>query len=170
MEFRHLQEVLQRYGELLCTRYQSYVPEATGRLASTARFEVVYKDTTYEVGLWLQDYWKYVENGRKPGKWPPLSKIEEWIRVKPVIPRPNKNGTLPTEKQLAFLIGRKIYGFITRNGKKIPIDSGGIKPRPLLQQTIDEVNDNMLMSIKMAIMEDIQEDFESVLVLLGNKQ
>lgn len=157
MEFRHLQEVLQRYGELLCTRYQSYVPEATGRLASTARFEVVYKDTTYEVGLWLQDYWKYVENGRKAGKFPPLSKIEEWIRVKPVIPRPNKNGTLPTEKQLAFLIGRKIA-------------NEGIAPKNILQRTVDEVNDNMLMSIKMAIMEDIQEDFESVLVLLGNKQ
>ena len=91
MEFRHLKEVLERYGELLCTRYQSYVPEATGLLASTARFEVHYKDNSYEVGLYLKDYWKYVENGRKAGKFPPLSKIEEWIRVKPVIPRPNKN-------------------------------------------------------------------------------
>lgn len=149
MEFRHLQEVLQRYGELLCTRYQSYVPEATGRLASTARFEVVYKDTTYEVGLWLQDYWKYVENGRKAGKFPPLSKIEEWIRVKPVIPRPNKNGVLPTEKQLA---------------------NEGIAPKNILQRTVDEVNDNMLMSIRMAIMEDIKDDFDTVLVLLGNRQ
>lgn len=162
MEFRHLQEVLQRYGELLCTRYQSYVPEATGRLASTASFEVHYKDTTYEVGLNLQDYWKYVENGRKAGKFPPIKELFNenrtgWIQVKPVIPRPNKNGVIPTEKQLAFLIGRKIA-------------NEGIAPKNILQRTVDEVNDNMLMSIKMAIMEDIQEDFESVLVLLGNKQ
>ena len=32
----------------------------------------------------------------------------KWIEVKPVIPRPGANGRIPTPKQLAFLIGRKI--------------------------------------------------------------
>ena len=56
----------------------------------------------------MADYWKYIENGRNPGKFPPTSKILEWIMVKPVIPRPDQNGKLPTPKQLAYLIGRKI--------------------------------------------------------------
>lgn len=156
MEWRHLTEVLERYGELLCTKYKIYAPEASGRLVDTARFEVRHNDTVYEVGLWLQDYWYYVENGRKAGKFPPLSKIEEWIRVKPVIPRPY-NGKLPTEKQLAFLIGRKIA-------------EEGTEGKHPLERSVEEVNNELLMSIKMAILEDIGDDLDTVLVMLGNKK
>lgn len=156
MEWRHLTEVLERYGELLCTKYKTYAPEASGRLVNNVRFEVRHNDTVYEVGLWLQDYWYYVENGRKAGKFPPLSKIEEWIRVKPVIPRPY-NGKLPTEKQLAFLIGRKIA-------------EKGTEGKHPLERSVEEVNNELLMSIKMAILEDIGDDLDTVLVMLGNKK
>lgn len=156
MEFKRLKEVLERYGQLLVTRYQTYVPEASGKLVQSVKYEMRMGDTSYEVGLWLEDYWKYVEHGRKAGKFPPLSKIEEWIRVKPVIPRPY-NGKLPTEKQLAFLIGRKIA-------------QEGIEPKNVLKRTMDEVLDEMLMSVKQAIMEDIQEDLNTVLVTLTNRK
>ena len=45
--------------------------------------------------------------------WPPPSAILKWIMAKPVLPRPMKNGKLPTPQQLAFLIGRKIAVFGT---------------------------------------------------------
>ena len=51
MEFKHLKEVLERYGDLLCTRYQTYAPEASGRLVQSARYEVRLGDRVYEVGL-----------------------------------------------------------------------------------------------------------------------
>lgn len=156
MEWKHLTEVLERYGDLLCTKYKTYVPEASGALAQSARYEVRYDGTSYEIGLWLEDYWKYVENGRKAGKFPPLSKIEQWIKVKPVMPRAY-NGKLPTEKQLTFLIGRKIA------------EEGTIGTK-VLERSMDEVNNDMLMSIKQAIIEDIGNDFRSVLVMLGNKK
>lgn len=156
MEFKRLKEVLERYGHLLVTRYQTYVPEASGKLVQSVKYEMRMGDTSYEVGLWLEDYWKYVEHGRKAGKFPPLSKIEEWIRVKPVIPRPY-NGKLPTEKQLAFLIGRKIA-------------QEGIEPKNVLKRTRDEVLDEMLMSVKQAIMEDVAEDLNTVLVTLTNRK
>jgi hypothetical protein len=44
----------------------------------------------------LPEYWKYVEDGRKSGKYPPLETIKKWIEVKPVLPRPLANGKLPT--------------------------------------------------------------------------
>lgn len=56
----------------------------------------------------LASYWKYVENGRRAGKWPPYDAILKWVTEKPVIPRAGKGGRIPTEKQLAFLIQRKI--------------------------------------------------------------
>lgn len=54
----------------------------------------------------VQDYWKYLENGTRP-HWPPISAIERWIQVKPIIPRAINN-RVPTTRQLAFLIARKI--------------------------------------------------------------
>ena len=55
----------------------------------------------------LNDYWKYVEYGRKPGKQPPVDSIADWIKIKRIIPEPI-NGKIPDTKQLAFLIARKI--------------------------------------------------------------
>ena len=81
-------------------------PEAN-QLVSTVTSEVIVKGTTYEVVLHLQDYWKYVEDGTKP-HWPPVDAILHWVQVKPVIPRPGADGHIPTQKQLAYLIGRKI--------------------------------------------------------------
>ena len=156
MEWKHLKEVLERYGDLLCTKYQTYVPEASGALVQGARYEIRYDGKTYQVGLWLQDYWKYVENGRKSGKFPPLDKIEQWIKVKPILPRPY-NGVLPTEKQLVYLIGRKIALEGTQ----------GTHP---LERSVEDVNGQMLMSIKQAIVEDIGDDFNTVLVMLGNRK
>jgi len=71
----------------------------------------------------LQDYWKYVENGRQPGKFPPIDAIARWIEVKPIIPRAINN-KVPTTKQLAFLIGRSI-------------SENGIQPTKALQTTLE---------------------------------
>jgi hypothetical protein len=154
MEWRHLEEVLNRYGDLLCTKYKTYVPEGTGKLVQSVNYEVKVDGDSYIVGLNLEEYWKYVEKGRGAGKFPPLSKIQEWIKAKPVIPRPLASGKLPTEKQLAYLIGRKIA-------------KEGTQGQHIMDKTIEEVNNEMLMSIKMAILEDLTEDIKPVLLLLN---
>lgn len=81
-------------------------PDAN-QLASTVTSEVIVKGTTYEVVLNLQDYWKYVEEGTRP-HWPPISAIAHWVQIKPVIPRPDEKGRIPSQQSLAFLISRKI--------------------------------------------------------------
>lgn len=154
MEWRHLTEVLNRYGELLAVRYKSYVPEASGKLVQSVDYEVKVDGDSYIVGLNLEEYWYYVENGRKAGKFPPVGNIMRWIKMKPVLPRPLKNGKLPTEKQLAFLIGRKIA-------------EEGTQGQHIMDRTVEEVNNEMLMSIKMAILEDLTEDIKPVLLLLN---
>lgn len=154
MEWRHLTEVLNRYGELLAVRYKSYVPEASGKLVQSVNYEVKVDDDTFIVGLNLEEYWYYVEKGRKAGKFPPVENIMRWIKVKPVLPRPLKNGKLPSEKQLAYLIGRKIA-------------DEGTQGQHIMERTVEEVNNEMLMSIKMAILEDLAEDIRPVLLLLN---
>lgn len=64
-------------------------------------------DTRFLVQFEMEDYWKYVERGRSPGKFPPLNEIESWIRIKPIIPDA-RTGKVPDTRQLAFLISRKI--------------------------------------------------------------
>lgn len=80
---------------------------ASGALGDTASVEVEMNGTKLVVSLNLEHYWRYVEYGRRPGKMPPIDNIEEWIRVKPVVPNA-MNGKVPTSRQLAYLIARKI--------------------------------------------------------------
>jgi hypothetical protein len=98
---------------------------ASGNLAKSIRGIVKQNGKYVVISIQLEDYWQYVENGRKAGKYPPINAIKNWISVKPVLPRPLKSGKLPTANQLAFLIARKI--------SKV-----GIKPKPFLKPTITD--------------------------------
>ena len=112
VEFKHLQEALAQYADAIADKYKTNLENsgrrASGELITSVNSKVTVNGNEYTIELNLEDYWYYVENGRKPGKFPPPDKILEWIKVKPILPTPMSNGKLPTEKQLAFLIGRKI--------------------------------------------------------------
>lgn len=108
----HLTEILQELADNVRQGYvnklvQNGRPTQENTLASTVRAYVNVNGTDYEACLDLQEYWKYVEEGTRP-HWPPPSAIQHWVEVKPVIPRPDKKGRIPSTKSLAFLIGRKI--------------------------------------------------------------
>ena len=112
--FENLERVLLEYGKEVRNLYQLNLIHndriASGNLLNSVEFDLEVNGRMFNVCLdWGDvDYWKYIEEGRNPGKFPPTNKILEWIRIKPVIPRPDSRGKLPTPKQLAFLIGRKI--------------------------------------------------------------
>lgn len=112
IEFKHLQEALGYYAQAIADRYKQNLESsgrrASGMLISSVNTNVTVDGNEFSIEVNLEDYWKYVEDGRGPGKFPPPDKILQWIRMKPILPQPMSNGKLPTEKQLAFLIGRKI--------------------------------------------------------------
>lgn len=156
--FTHLAAVLQEYGATICEKYRAELAargkNASGVLADTVRYLVVRDSTEYAVDISLAEYWQYVEYGRRPGKFPPPDKILEWVRVKPVIPRPLSNGRLPTEKQLAFLIGRKIA-------------REGIAPTPALATAAEFTFDEFLDRIGEAISADLSEAVDGALAALS---
>lgn len=100
-------EIGTNYGDSL-TRNKH---DATKALSTAARDTTLHKITVegddIVVTFDLPSYWKYVENDTRP-HWPPYEAIAKWIEVKPVIPRPGRNGRIPTPKQLNYLIRRKI--------------------------------------------------------------
>lgn len=115
IEFGNLMEVMAEYGKAMETKYKEELEnsgrKASGRLISSINSNVTVDGMTYAIDFSLEDYWKYVENGTKP-HFPPVSKILEWVKIKPILPTPDSSGKVPTPEQLAFLISRKIsiYG------------------------------------------------------------
>lgn len=97
-EFPKVAEVLERYGREFIEQYKINLVQsgrpASGRLAESLNYQVSIGTNVYAVDISLLDYWKYIESGTRP-HWPPVSAIREWIKVKPVIPRPMANGKLP---------------------------------------------------------------------------
>ena len=151
--YENVKAVLNKFGKLLVEEYRNNLTEknvnASKTLFNSISYIVEGNGTNFVVKLKLEDYYKYVENGRKAGKFPPINKIEKWVEIKPVIQRPMANGKLPTKKQLSFLISRKIA-------------LEGIKPRPLLQQSIDEVFDEIKERLEEALIKDIESEFEII--------
>lgn len=108
----HLTQVLEELGREVAEQYKNNLRESghatqPDHLINSITTAVVVDDKAYRVTMELNDYWKYLENGTAP-HWPPVDAIRSWIDYKPVLPRPGKDGRIPTPNQLAFLIGRKI--------------------------------------------------------------
>lgn len=108
----HLTQVLEELGREVAEQYKNNLRESghatrPDHLINSITTAVVVDDKAYKVVMQLNDYWKYLENGTEP-HWPPVDAIRSWISYKPVLPRPGRDGRLPTPNQLAFLIGRKI--------------------------------------------------------------
>ena len=90
---------------------------ASYSLANSIQPEFEFNGSRFIVYFNMEEHWKYVEEGRKPGSWPPVANIKQWIKIKALLPKAIKcklpNGkskmVVPTEDQRAYLIGRKIY-------------------------------------------------------------
>ena len=112
IDLPHVQAVMEEMAIAIRNEYQDNLIRndriASGDLLNNIEYEITRGDYTYTIYVKMKDYWYYVENGRKAGKWPPIQNILDWIKIKPVLPRPNAEGKLPTPQQLAFLIARKI--------------------------------------------------------------
>lgn len=125
LELTTIQDITNDFVVELKNKLKANDSNASGTLSNSIRGIVKQNGKYIVISIQLEDYYQFVENGRKAGKYPPINAIKNWISVKPVLPRPLKSGKLPTANQLAFLIARKI--------SKV-----GIKPKPFLKPTITD--------------------------------
>lgn len=167
IDFTELQQVLKDYAKDAAEIYKYQISlggkNASRELIESVSSKIVVGDSSYEVVLNLQKYWKYVEGGRKgkvsspPGAvykaaFPPVNAILNWINVKPVIPRPMDNGRIPSPRQLAFLIGRKI-------------EQEGIEPFPALETTKEELDKMYHEKLSVALGHDISNYIRKVIAV-----
>lgn len=158
--FANVFETLDEYRREFERVYKLHLEEnghkATGNLISSiSTYTEVKGDGVVEVWLDCAEYYRWVDKGRSAGKWPPRDKILDWIRVKPIIPRPDKNGKLPTEQQLAFLIQRKI-------GEEGTEGTGD------LQHTLEELNGTYMLRLQEALAKDWQKYADGILNAIGS--
>lgn len=118
--------------------------KATGNLIQSIQpLTIQFTNNKYSTSISLASYWKYVNYGRKPGKFPPINAILDWIKIKPVLPRPKNGLKPPTQKQLAFLISRKIA-------------RDGIKPGRQYEQALEMVYRKHYIDISNALSADLE--------------
>ena len=81
----------------------------TGNLYNS--IDVNYDPTGDKIVVTMLDYWQFVNDGRKPGKYAPLSVIKDWIKVKGLKGRNKKTGRFITNESFAWGINTNIKKF-----------------------------------------------------------
>lgn len=152
LRFNALEKVLYDYAVEVRNLYQDNLIQsdriASGDLLNSVEFEVTKGDESYEVSLILADYWKAVEFGTKPHHVP-YEDLLRWVKIKPVIPRPGKDGQIPSQESLAYLIQRSI-------GEK------GTQGSEDLTRTLEAVNEKYEKLIADAMDVDLAELMDRV--------
>lgn len=147
-------EVLKDYAiELRNTLQDSYINDdriATGDLLNSVEYIIEKDDRQIEVSLQLKEWWKYVEEDTKP-HFPPPDAMLNYIKAKPVLPKPDRNGKLPTPNQLAYLIGRKISEVGTTGTHNV-------------RDTVRLINERYEEKIGQAISEDINNELDVIII------
>ena len=145
-------EVLKEYAiELRNTLQDSYINDdriATGDLLNSVEYIIEKDDRQIEVSLQLKEWWKYVEEDTKP-HFPPPDAMLNYIKAKPILPKPDNNGKLPTPNQLAYLIGRKISEVGTTGTHNV-------------RDTVRLINERYEEKIGQAISEDINNELDVI--------
>lgn len=155
-KYEHLKIELDNYCNDLKNLYKNKLQENdkinTGNLINNFQVQVNFQGTEIVCTVKTVEYFEWVEHGRKPGKFPPLNKIEDWLETKNILPRQDETGKLPTQKSLAYLIGRKIA-------------EEGIKPGNELAETQEELD----RIYKKKFQDALQLDFNDYSGLINNE-
>lgn len=101
-----LADLLRDLAEDIAAQYDKDKAVASGRLKASLSHTVVHGDNATEGTLWGAQYWRYVSNGRPPGRMPPPSELAQWALAK----------GLTTDPDEAMSIGWAIAKTIQREG------------------------------------------------------
>lgn len=138
---------------------------ASRKLTDNVSSVINVNGTEYEVCLQLEYYWKFIEGGSQgtksspPGAkgkahFPPVAAIENWISIKPIIPKPrtlqNGKSVIPSPRQLAYAIAKSIEQY-------------GIAPFPALEQTKKETMDIYRERLSAALGHDVENYIRKVM-------
>lgn len=127
-------KVLEQYGTETLDSMRDILlsagKDASGTLINSLRYTITYNGTDLDLEFEMVDYGIFVDQGRKPGKQPPLSAIKPWLAIRGI------------PEKYAFPIARNI-------GKR------GIKATPFFQSTVDKTEATLAEELATAYALDI---------------
>ena len=148
-----LDEYALKFQELIKRKMVEKDKVASGNLLASIHTEINVNGVIYTVYLHSEHYLKFIELGTK-AHWPPPQPILEWVRNKKLPTRElTGDKSLPTEKQLAFLVSRKIARV-------------GTEPVPLIAETEEELNDIYIPRLQAALELDIYNALPTIQIEL----
>ena len=114
-----------------------------------------YNGNLFELSWLLPDYFPFAENGRRPGKFPPPNAILKWVQFKRLVPRPGRDGKVPSTNQLVYLISRKIA-------------TKGTEGKHLFEKTLDDPNldkltDNLVELMAEQFEKEIEKEIQNII-------
>lgn len=114
-----------------------------------------YNGNLFELYFTLPDYFPFAENGRRPGKFPPPDAILKWIQFKRLVPRPGRDGKVPSTNQLVYLISRKIA-------------TKGTQGQHLFEKTLNDPNldklvDKLVELITAEFEKEIEKEIQNII-------
>lgn len=112
---------------------------ASKRLINSLNYRVVEALDNLLLVLEAEEYINVIDKGRRPGKMPPLSAILQWVRYKGI----------PT--QAAYPIAKNIGKF-------------GVKPRPFLNEIIENNRRQGIDLFEEALRKDVEEAIKIIKV------
>ena len=152
MNWNNLKKCLEEYSMYLLQASRNNMPTYY-ELKDKIKFVMNVNGNFYEIIFNAPKYWEYANDGRGPGKKPPVKAIAEWIERRNITPYALKNGKTPTMKQLPFMIANAI----ARDGTKFHGPTG----IHFLEKSIDEQKSYWDDKISEAISNDIIAELDS---------
>ena len=157
METKYTKKVLDNYRKILVEELKRQLKKPNSNLEKS----IVGRKLTGKDGfsISMNDYGLNVNQGRSAGKFPgkpPLQNIQDWIDRNGIKPKKQKDGKIPSLKQLSFLIGRSIR-------------DRGIRPTRFIDIVIEKVEPKLTIDIANAYLKDLNVELDKKLKNVGSK-
>ena len=118
---------------------------AAGTLYNSVGYEV--DRSTGEIQFYYAEEGKFVESGRRPGKFPPPQAIANWAKIKGIPQFRDKKGRYISNDSRTFLLSRAI-------AKK------GIRPFPFFTDALEQATQQLYNTLEDALVQDIEDSIE----------
>lgn len=137
----------------LIAKHNQLKMKASGKWESSLKVDVLETQDLYIARIYGEHYTEQLVFGRKPGKFPPIKAIEQWIKDKGIA----GIGKKISVSSLAFLIARKI----AKEGTKYFRDGGtdlvsSVYTPERIQSIIDKVREINLTYITNGLIEQLK--------------
>lgn len=151
MKTRHTKKALTNYRKILVEELKRQLKKPNSRLEDSITGRKITGKDGFAISM--NDYGINVNQGRSAGKFPgkpPLQNIQDWIDRNGIKPKKQKDGKIPSLKQLSFLIGRSIR-------------DRGIRPTRFIDIVIEKVEPKMTLDIANAYLKDLNEALDKAI-------